>query len=112
MKKRWENAFKYNIYIQVVFTTVFSHTKGDDNMDLEFYLRFYMKNQQRKELLNQVLGVELNSEQFKALAEKLDFRYKGRLIKYPIDAISMLGYDVEDKRIKNKRYKIITKQVE
>ena len=81
-------------------------------MDLEFYLRFYMKNQQRKELLNQVLGVELNSEQFKALAEKLDFRYKGRLIKYPIDSIAMLGYDVEDKRIKNKRYKIITKQVE
>ena len=65
--------------------------------------------QQRVELIDQVLGVELNSEQFKNLTEKLNFRRDGRMLKNPIDEIKQLGYEVINKRTKNKRYKIITK---
>ena len=66
-------------------------------------------NQQRKELLDQHLNVKLNNEQFKNLTEKLNFKRNRQLIKNPIDEIKQLGYDVENKRTKTTRYKIITK---
>ena len=66
-------------------------------------------NQQRKELLDQHLNVKLSNEEFKALTEKLNFRRDGRMLKNPIDEIKQLGYEVINKRTKNKRYKIITK---
>lgn len=66
-------------------------------------------NQQRKELLEQHLNVKLNNEQFKNLTEKLNFKRNRQLIKNPIDEIKQLGYDVENKRTKTTRYKIITK---
>ena len=66
-------------------------------------------NQQRKELLDQHLNVKLNNKQFKALTENLNFKRNGKLIKNPADEIKQLGYEVINKRTKNKRYKIITK---
>ena len=66
-------------------------------------------NQQRKELLDQHLDVKLSNEQFKTLTEKLNFRRDGKLVKNPFDEIRELGYEVNKKRIGNKRYKIITK---
>lgn len=68
--------------------------------------------QARIELLEQHLDVKLNNEQFKNLTEKLNFKRNRQLIKNPIDEIKQLGYDVENKRTKTTRYKIITKQVE
>lgn len=69
-------------------------------------------NQQRTELLDQHLDMKLNNEQFKNLTEKLNFKRNRQLIKNPIDEIKQLGYDVENKRTKTTRYKVITKQVE
>ena len=63
--------------------------------------------QQRIELLNQMLDVELDSDSFKRLAEKLNFRKNRKLIKNPIKEIENLGYVISNKRIENKRYKII-----
>ena len=66
-------------------------------------------NQQRKELLDQHLNVRLNSKEFKALAEKLNFKRNRKLVKNPIDEIQDLGYTIIKKTIKGYDYKIITK---
>lgn len=66
-------------------------------------------NQQRKELLEQHLDVKLSNDQFKTLTEKLNFRRNRKLVKNPIDEIKELGYNVESKRTKTTRYKVINK---
>ena len=68
--------------------------------------------QQRVELIDQQLNVRLSSQEFKALAEKLNFRRDGRMLKNPFDEIQELGYTIIKKRINGYDYKIITKQVE
>ncbi len=65
--------------------------------------------QARIELLDQVLGMKLNSKEFKALAEKLNFKRNRQVIKNPIDEIQDLGYTIIKKRINGYDYKIITK---
>ena len=66
-------------------------------------------NQQRKELIDQQLNVRLSSKEFKALAEKLNFKRNRKLVKNPIDEIQELGYTIIKKRINGYDYKIITK---
>lgn len=65
--------------------------------------------QQRINLLEQHLNVKLSSQEFKTLAEKLNFKRNRHLIKNPSDEIKSLGYTITNTRIDNKRYKIITK---
>ena len=66
-------------------------------------------NQQRINLLDQQLNVRLSSKEFKALAEKLNFRRDGRMLKNPLNEIQDLGYKILKKTIKGYDYKIITK---
>ena len=56
-------------------------------------------NQQRINLLDQVLDMKLSNQEFKQLTEKLNFRRDGRLVKNPFDEIRELGYEVNKKRI-------------
>ena len=56
-------------------------------------------NQQRKELLDRHLDMKLSSKEFKALAEKLNFKRDGHIVKNPIDEIQELGYEVNKKRV-------------
>lgn len=65
--------------------------------------------QQRVELIDQQLNVRLSSKEFKALAEKLNFRRDGRMLKNPLNEIQDLGYTIIKKTIKGYDYKIITK---
>ena len=53
--------------------------------------------------------MKLSSKEFKQLAEKLNFKRDGHMVKNPIDEIKQLGYEVNNTRVDNKRYKIITK---
>ena len=65
--------------------------------------------QQRVELIDQQLNVRLSSKEFKQLAEKLNFRRDGRMLKNPLNEIQDLGYKIIKKTIKGYDYKIITK---
>ncbi len=66
-------------------------------------------NQQRVELIDQQLNLRLSSQEFKQLAEKLNFKRNRKLVKNPIDEIQELGYTIIKKRINGYDYKIITK---
>ena len=65
--------------------------------------------QYRIDLLEQHLDMKLSSKEFKALAEKLNFKRDGHIVKNPIDEIQELGYTIIKKRINGYDYKIITK---
>ena len=65
--------------------------------------------QYRIDLLEQHLDMKLSSKEFKALAEKLNFKRNRKLVKNPIDEIQDLGYTIIKKTIKGYDYKIITK---
>ena len=66
--------------------------------------------QQRINLLEQHLNVKLSSQEFKTLAEQLNYRNSsGRIIKNPTDEIQKLGYIVDKKCVRGVRYKYITK---
>lgn len=65
--------------------------------------------QQRINLLDQHLDMKLSSKEFKVLAEKLNFRRDGRMLKNPAVEIKQLGYEVVSKKSNSIRYKIITK---
>ena len=80
--------------------------------DLGIELKVQIKEnltQTRIDLLDQVLGERLSSQEFKDLTEKLNFRRDGRMLKNPIDEIKQLGYEVINKKSNSIRYKIITK---
>ena len=45
----------------------------------------------------------------KEVTMNLDMYLRGHVVKNPIDEIKQLGYEVNNTRVDNKRYKIITK---
>lgn len=80
--------------------------------DLGIELKVQAKDDLKKariELLEQHLDMKLSSKEFKALTENLNFKRNGKLIKNPSDEIKALGYTVNNTRVDNKRYKVITK---
>ena len=80
--------------------------------DLGIEMKVQAKDDLKKariELLEQHLDMKLSSKEFKALTENLNFKRNGKLIKNPSDEIKALGYTVNNTRVDNKRYKVITK---
>ena len=122
--KRVDTYLSYTYLADFIDETSITQSRGRIRHDIKYHcewnpkrnvskndkkdIDFINQTQQRIELLNATLDIKLDSDKFKALADKLNFRKNRKLIKNPIKEIESLGYTITNKRIENKRYKIIS----
>lgn len=105
----YDKVFKHvDDEITIESASIYLKQLGIEENEQERLNQIKEETNRQKQLLNQVIGKQLSTEEFRQLAIDLNFKRKRKLVMKPYKEIESLGYKVQ-KPTNNKRYTTIGK---